>query len=348
MSKQVAADFGRCRFFGDDIPVATSEKVVRVVDELAIPELVGSLSIRRLDGGGSNQNFVIDSDAGCFVLRIAGDMTERFGQNREVGIAGHRHAAAVGVAPRLCGVVMPQAHLVVPFVEGRTLDSHVLAEPGVLEQCVSALSLLHYAEPVDGIYSIFEDNRRYLAIAEAENLELPVDLDKLMACSDKVEELFVNIAVPTVLGHNDLQLQNCVVTDERTWLLDYEYAAMGNPYLDLSMLLHYGDVPSTRCHDALTGYFGVVRETDLARLELMYLPATLRDAIWSLVADPVNTETGFDYSAWAERFFTRAREHVASKRFRAAYTNARPTAHDEQTFVQARQLANVRTTHRSI
>lgn len=346
MSEKAALRAATCRFTGDDIPSATAQEVVAIIDELAIPELTGDLSIARLDGGGSNQNFLIDSDAGRFVLRLAGTMTERFGQDRVVGVAGHRHAVDAGVAPRLCGVIMPQAHLVVPFVQGRILDAQILTEPGILEHCIDDLSLLHHAEPVSGTYSIFEDNRRYLAIAAAENLDLPEDLDQLMAESDRVEQLFVDVAVPDVLGHNDLQLQNYIVAEDRAWLLDYEYSAMCNPYLDLSMLLYYGDVAAPRRNDALTGYFGSARQTDLARMELMYLPATLRDAIWSLVAEPVNIETGFDYRAWAARFFTRARAQVASPQFRRAMDIARPAADDGATFTQARRLAHARAAHR--
>ena len=323
----------------DDIGAETRDEIHQVIDELALAELEGGLSIERLHGGGSNQNFVIDTDTGQFVLRLAGTMTERFGLDRVVGVQGHRNAVTAGVAPRLCGAVMPAAHLVVPFVEGRVLDAEVLAEPGVLECCIGLLSRLHHAEPVDGTFSIFDDARRYLSIASAENLTLPNDLNDLVAQLDSAERVFAGVQAPAVLAHNDLQLQNFIVAPDRAWLLDYEYAAMANPYLDLAMLLCYGDVPPARRAAALAAYFGTVRETDLARVELMYLAATMREAIWSVVAEPVNTETGFDYQGWAHRFFGRARTQVDSDQFIHARAIARPAADDAVTFANARRIA---------
>ncbi|ANW66471.1 hypothetical protein BCA37_25470 [Mycobacterium sp. djl-10] len=266
-------------------------------------------------------------------------MIDRFGLDRVVGVHGHRNAVAAGVAPRLCGVVMPQAHLVVPFVSGRVLDAEILAEPGVLTRCINTLSLLHHAEPVEGSFSIFDDARRYLSIANAENLPVPTDLDELVTCLDGVEQIFEHIAAPKLLSHNDLQLQNLIIAPDLVWLLDYEYAAMGNPYLDLAMLLCYGDVVESRRRDALKAYFGKVRHTDSARVQLMYLAATMREAIWSVVAEPVQTETGFDYQGWAQRFFTRARNLVASSGFRQAMQVAQPVADDVAVFAEARHIA---------
>ncbi|RYE41683.1 MAG: hypothetical protein EOP24_35820 [Hyphomicrobiales bacterium] len=325
--------------FADDIDSATVARIEATLLELDLTELTGDLSIQRLVGGGMNQNFVIDSTVGRYVLRIAGTEIERYGIDRELGVSGHRHAAAAGVAPRLCGVVMPQADLVVPFVQGRVLDGDILCEPGVLERCVDLISRTHYAEPVDGEFSIFQDARRYLGIIADEKLTAPSDLDHLAATMSDVEDVFAAVNSPKVLGHNDLQLQNFIIGDDRAWLLDWEYTGMSNPYLDLSMLLCYGDVPTDRRDAALQRYFGVIREADHARIELMYLAATMREALWAIAASPLNAETGFDYRAWADKFVTRAHKQVSSEVFGKAMKAAGPVEDDARIFERARAIA---------
>ena len=71
----------------------------------------------------------------------------------------------------------------------------------------------------------------------------------------------------------------------------------------------------------------------------MYLAATMREAIWSVVGEPLNTETGFHYQGWAHRFVGRARTQVDSDQFIHALAIARPAADDAVTFANARRIA---------
>lgn len=331
--------------FGDDISDAARRPITSVVAALGLPELRGSVDVALLSGGAMNENFTLAAADGRFVLRIAGLEVDRFGIDRERSILAHRSWESVGVSPRLRGFVLPSGHCVSDFVEGRTLDQSMLRDSTVLTACVETLLVAHNAPSLSGSWSIFEDSRRYLRIARSERISLPSDIDAMAAAMDAIEASIAAADIPVVLAHNDLQVQNYIVDPEGgAWLIDLEYAAMSNPYLDLGMLAYYGGLSDDLIERALTVYFGQVRPTDRLRLIAMYFAAAIREATWSVCAQPVlGALTGWDYAAWAEAFFDKARGVLGGHDLAALLVAIGPDEGDKPAFaLSARNAGELR------
>ncbi|MEU0265068.1 phosphotransferase [Nocardioides sp. NPDC006303] len=327
--------------FADDISEASRQAVREVLAKLEAPGLDGAVAVKRLDGGGSNENFVVTTGEAKMALRVAGQLTDRFLFDRPRGLDAHRHAYATGYAPRLYASVLPEGHCLSAFVPGRTLTTEILAEDNILELCTEALLKVHHAQPIGGRrFSMFEDTQTWIDVARTEGLELPDDIDAVCSMLRQVEGIFDSLDIPDLLCHNDLQVQNYLVEPDKAWLVDWEYGAMGNPYSDLAMLVHYGEVGRDGAERIFTAYLGAARSCDHARSLLMYFGAAARDAAWSVIAEPVlGPVTGYDYAAWGTRFFGEIAELIDSEDFRSALDVAGPALDDADLFADAARRA---------
>ncbi len=296
--------------FDAAIGSALREAATRALEEMGLEDVT---SARVLSGGGSNQNVLLECNEGQVVLRIAESDVERFRIDRIRGEQGHRLAAAAGVAPELLAA-LPCGHCATRFIAGRVVDAQLMREPGILQQMGESLRRLHDAGEIAGSYSVFEELRCWVDIARREHLALPADFDELMAAADRVDAVFAALELTAKLCHNDLQLQNFIEACGRLWLLDFEYAGMGNPYFDLGMLFANGELIAEEEDVLLTSYFDVLRESDRARARLLALISAMRDAIWAVIAAPVKHDL-YDYGAWSREYFERSRRLVAGDAF---------------------------------
>lgn len=335
-----AADATRFTF-ADDVEPGSRQAVLDVLAKLDAPGLEGPVAIRRLEGGGSNENFVVSTSEVDLAMRLAGLMTERFLFDRPRGLDAHRHAFASGRVPRLYSAVLPEGHCLSQLVPGRTMTAEILAEDDVIELCTETLLKVHHAEPISGRrFSMFQDARTWIDVAHDEGLPLPDDIAEIEAMLERLEALFDSLDVPDRLCHNDLQVQNYLIEPGRAWLVDWEYGAMGTPYSDLAMLIHYGELGPEGASRVFTAYLGVDRPCDHARALLMYFGAAIREAAWSVIAEPVlGPVTGYDYAGSARRFFAATATLMQDPEFEAALVAGGPSDDDAAVFAQAAERA---------
>ena len=302
--------------FDQDLTPQDRARVTSSLARLELPSDFDEVRIARLPGGASNNNYRVAAIQRTAVLRVAAPDAGRFGIDRGAGLAAHRLVAAAGIAPDLIAEHLPSGDCLTPFLPGRTVDAELLGQPGVLNACIDLLRRTHATRSADlagcGRFSGSRDIRAYVDTARSEGLELPSDIDAMVEASIRVDP--VGMPFGARLAHNDVQLANFLCDDSgRMWLLDWEYAGVGNVYFDLAMLASNADMSAEQREDLLAAYFapaGPVRECDRHRLRAMVFLSALREAMWSVVAGPVMADTGWDYHAWAQRFFEKVRDEL--------------------------------------
>lgn len=319
------------------IPERTRRIIRAAIDVMDVPTFLPGPVVTRLEGGASNQNFLVRSRAGTAVLRIASDLSlaDRFALDRWRGFLAHQAAAAVGVAPRMLAVALPTGHSVVEYVDGPLVDDVSILKGSVLEDCVRALRAVHAQARVQcGEFNGLAEIDRFVAICRSEGIALPADIEELHRLARDVEQVFSAVRLPSVLCHNDVQLENLVRSPDgrRIWVLDWEYAGKGNPYFDLAMLVNNAGLDQVTTSRVFLAYFGTDRACDHARVRLNRFQSAMREALWSLVAKPVLADTGWDYDAWAERFFSSARGMRAAIADNDDLTVAGPATDDDEIF----------------
>ena len=94
---------------------------------------------------------------------------------------------------------------------------------------------------------------------------------------EDAEAVFAALDVPRRICHNDLQLQNVIIGGDRLWVVDFEFAGMGNPYFDLGNLAVNGELSDAELVELVVAYSGEPREAEVARVRLMMFVAALRE-----------------------------------------------------------------------
>jgi len=302
------------------VPVSSAGRVPAIVSDLLeewdLDELRGGWEAEILAGGAINDNYVLTSRNGeRFVLRIVKPgPSERLRLDRGRALRAHRAAAEHGVAPAVTAHKLPEGHYLSRFLEAETVTEEVLRRPGVLESIGGILRKLHGAGPIEGDFSSFADTRIYLQIAVGEGLALPGDIDAIALKLDQVERLFDTLADEPVLCHGDLVIQNLLLSDGRLWVIDFDYAGMGNRYFDLGEVTSKGSLDDDGRCALVAGYFGRYDPVHDARVRLMAFMSGLREAMWSVVASSV-LDQEWDYVAWDEEHFRRCRGAASSTAF---------------------------------
>jgi thiamine kinase len=193
--------------------------------------------IERLGGGTVNEVYRVDSAAGRFVLRLDGAAWRRPGVDRARELVLHRAAAAAGLAPALVDAAPEsQGLLIMEYLEGRSWGSPDYDDVHALRRLGERLYALHRlpAPAIDAFdpWQVAQAYVRQIDAARAGALEEP--LQRLEALG---AELRAGYAAMTVV-HGDLWQGN-VLQGARLWLLDWEYAQLSDPLMDVACVLAY-------------------------------------------------------------------------------------------------------------
>jgi thiamine kinase-like enzyme len=269
-------------------------------------------SLEPLGGGITNRNFKVALDGeGTVVLRIGGKDTALLGIDRDVEHAATRAAAALGLAPEVVAFVEPDGYLVTRFVEG--------APPPQLELDVVAGSLrrFHDGPPIPGRFDSFRVVEAYAATSTARGVLPPPAFDEAKTTADRIERARGGPAPCPC--HNDLLNANFIDDGERLWIVDWEYAGMGDRFFDLANFSINHELDDDANERLLRAYFGEVRDEDLRALCLMRFMSDFREAMWGVVQQAIS-ELDFDFAAYANEHFARLQRTAADPAFVSALT----------------------------
>ena len=98
------------------------------------------------------------------------------------------------------------------------------------------------------------------------------------------------------------------------WLVDHEYAGMGDRYFNLGNLSINNGLSEDAQERLLQLYFGEVTDGHRARLGLMRIMSDFREAMWGVVQQGLST-LDIDYVAYAQMHFDRLARSMADPRF---------------------------------
>lgn len=259
-----------------------------------------------LPGGITNRNFRVRADGEDYVVRVAGRGTDRLLIDRDAEHAAAVAAARAGIGPEVVLFVPEERCLVTRFVAGRTLaDGRELCAAGVLERAARALRAFHAGPPLAVSFSAGRIGSAYRDVALERGVALPDAYEPAARLVAEIEAALQGPEHAPVPCHNDLLTANFLLDGERLWIVDWEYAGMGDRYFDLGNLAVNNELDERDEERLLAAYFD---EPPTARrracLRLMRLASDYREAMWA-VAQQGLSDLDFDFVAYADEHFTR-------------------------------------------
>jgi len=226
--------------------------------------------VARLGGGSVNEVFRIDSAAGSFALRLDGPAWRRPGVDRQRELSLQRAACAAGLTPALIYADASRQGLLISVYEsGRLWSGADYEDVGALRRLGERLYVLHrLPAPAIARFDPWQVAQEYVRLIHSER-SAPAQVQSLRATLDELQRACARLddtAVSACIVHGDLTQAN-LLEGSRLWLLDWEYAQLSDPYMDLACVLAY--YPGARRH---SGELAAAAGLDTARLSETLLP----------------------------------------------------------------------------
>jgi thiamine kinase-like enzyme len=248
----------------------------------------------------------VRSGGRTYVLRIFGRGTAQLGIHRATERLATEAAARAGVGPPL--VRFTEEAAVTEFVEGGPMPDLRVKETA------RALRLVHEGPPLPSAFDVF---RVIDAYRERSATRLPPEFERAHALAEEIQLALRGREHDPVPCHNDLLNANLIWDGERVWIVDWEYAGMGNRYFDLGNLSINNGLSEEDDERLLTAYFGEpCTPHRMAALRLMRIMSDFREAMWGVLQQSLS-DLDFDFRGYAAEHFERLIESAGDPRCRS-------------------------------
>ncbi|HEV8563888.1 MAG TPA: phosphotransferase [Actinomycetota bacterium] len=281
----------------------------------AVPSWVGlTPDVTPITIGITNRNFRVDIGGESFVVRLSGKDTELLGIDRAAENEAASTAADAGVAPEVFAYLPEHSALITRFVQGDHIPEEDLQREDVLGSVVRSVKAIHACPPVHAAFPVFRIVEDYALIAAERGVTIPDAYGEAHSMADRIEAAFSMAPTLDTTCHNDLLNANFLRDGEHVWIVDYEYAGMGDPFFDLGNLSINNGLSPDAQEMLLRLYFAEVADEHRARLGLMRIMSDFREAMWGVVQQGLST-LDFDYVEYGDKHFRRLLETAADPRF---------------------------------
>jgi thiamine kinase-like enzyme len=247
--------------------------------------------VEPLGGGITNHNVKVEDGGEAFVLRVGGKDTELLGIDREHEHEATQMAAELGVGPEVVAFV--EGCLVTRFVAGAPAEQIDPTVAGAL------LQRIHGAPAIQARFDSFRVVEAYRATAAERGVAIPDAYDYAAARAGEIEARRGDVDPRPC--HNDLLAANFIDDGKRLWIVDWEYAGMGDPFFDLGNFAANHELDDDGERTLLAAY----GSDDLGALRDMRFMSDFREAMWGVVQQGIS-ELDFDFAAYAAQHFERA------------------------------------------
>ncbi len=197
------------------------------------------IEVRALAGGTTNATYRVRTRAGCFVVRLHVPYAGELGVDRKREATLQAAAAVAGLASCVLAADPAGRYLVTEFLAGAPWRAADLADAKRLWALAQTLSELHALPAPEGsrveLRALLE---RHLAQIAAQDGAAAQELRAQVVRASEILARQADAGRPACIIHGDLSHANIIGTRPPR-LIDWEYAAVADPVLDLACLAAY-------------------------------------------------------------------------------------------------------------
>ena len=283
----------------------------------ALLDWIGAvISVERL-GGLTNENQLLRTLNGNFVLRIPGAGTESY-----INRSWEKHAvlitAQLGVnAPVLFFDAQSGIQLSRFLERAVTMSALGFRDLGAVRRAAKSLRRVHESTtPFLNRFEVFAMIDNYMSLLEAKETVLPHGFHALLKQAASVRIALNHHPVPAVPCHCDPLAENFLDDGLQSYVIDWEYSGNNDPMWDLGDLSVEADFSTVQDEELLAGYFSdnSCRPFDRGRMVLYKAMCDLLWTLWGLLQHAHNNPAE-DFQAYAQKRFERCQKLMNSPGF---------------------------------
>ena len=264
----------------------------------SIPIWKNNIEIKTIDGGLTNQNFLIQENLNKFVVRLGDDIPEHL-VSRSNELIASKAASEANIGPKI--IYSDKGILVLEYIESTTLTAKDVRDK--INLIIPVLKKIHLEIPkkIFGqslIFWVFHVIRNYEKFLKDNKSSYTNLLPDLLSQSAKLEKNSSPYEI--VFGHNDLLPGNFLNDGSRLWVIDWEYAGFNTPLFDLGGLASNCDFSQKEEIYLLENYFEKkIDDKLLLQYNSLKCSSLLRETMWSMVSE-LTSKIDFDYKNYTQ------------------------------------------------
>ncbi|MEG0668005.1 MAG: choline kinase family protein [Clostridium sp.] len=243
-------------------------------------------------GGLSNSNYLLNYYNTKYVLRIP--------NNHDIIDFSIEHEILelikeTTISPQIIYHNETSGILLSRFLDNSSINEHTPNNTVFLGQLSTTLKKLHSLS-CSHIFNPFHEIRNNIEYLKDINFNLPKELWTALNKLNKLEPL-LNKDITYGLCHNDLNPSNVLFKDNKVYLIDFEYTAMGDIFYDIATFCW---LLNEECRiEFLKSYFGYYSDELHTKLENYLFVVKLWNATWSYKKS-LTSLSNYDYSLGAK------------------------------------------------
>ena len=259
----------------------------------SIPIWNEKIKIQIIEGGLTNQNFLIEENNKKYVVRLGNDIPEHL-VSRSNELIVSKAASNAGISPKV--IYHSEGILVLDYIECKTLSAEGVRKN--IKSIIPLIKKIHHEIPKNLygqsiIFWVFHVIRNYVKFLYDNKSSHSKILSDLISQSELLEKKSSPYEI--VFGHNDLLPANFLDDGSRLWVIDWEYAGYNTPLFDLGGLSSNNDFSFEEETYLLENYFeNKINDKLLLQYNSLKCASLLRETMWSMVSE-LTSKIDFDY-----------------------------------------------------
>ena len=259
--------------------------------------------VMRLEGGMSNYTYVVECQGKKYTYRVPGKFAEYF-VDRDEEWANIQEVEPLGLNNVTTYVEIRSGEKLAEYVEGTIMSQTDVVSYNAMS--VTALKQIHNSGMKFKDYDAFGRIAQYERYCTETGFTFPQEYLYLRKKLDDIRAAQTN--VPCVPCHCDYQPTNLVISGDKLYVLDWEYAGMNDPFYDIAC---YGNAGFDKALSLLEAYVGHKPTKD--ELQRLYFHRAFQCLQWFNVAifkDRIglSKDLNMDFNAVAFMFLGMAKD----------------------------------------
>lgn len=241
------------RLFDSSYLISSHDKWLELIASVFQKPEHSITNLKPLHLGMTNKSFLFQVEGENYIFRIPGE-----GSNALID-RKNEYAVYQAILPlKLSDTVIyfnsvSGVKITKLIKDARTADAHNIHD---VRLCMKAAEKLHSSGiTVENRFDFEEHINYYEKLAKEKNGILYNDYPKVRKMIDEILELLKPVKKSYALTHMDLVPDNLLITDSGVYLIDWEYAAMCDPLVDIAMFAIYSYYENDELENLMDIYF---------------------------------------------------------------------------------------------